>query len=87
MNVVMVHSNQRAGFAQHNLYTMDMDKRNRNYYSCGRFGHLVRNRRTENRTGKRRRAEYGQDYRRRLRIEGENGQNNLNRERNLIVFN
>jgi len=27
-NVVMVCSNQRAGFAQYNLYAMDVNKRN-----------------------------------------------------------
>jgi len=90
MNAVMVHPNQRAGFAQHNPYTMDIDRRNRNYYSCGRFGYLARNYRNrgiENRIGKGRRAEYGQDHGKRLRIEGGNKQNNLNRKRNLIVFN
>jgi len=27
---------------RHNLYTIDVD-RERNYYSCGAFGHLARN--------------------------------------------
>jgi len=42
-NTVIVHSNQRAGFAQHNPYAMDIDKGNRNCYNCRGFGHLARN--------------------------------------------
>ena len=72
MNTVMVYSNQRARFALCNLYTMDMDWKNRNCYSCGGFGYLARNcknREIENRIGKGKRLE----YRQRLMIEGENG--------------
>ena len=88
-NVVMVHPNQRAEFAQHNLYTIDVDQRNRNCYSCRGFGHLVRNcrnRRTENRIGEARRLEYRQNNGQRLMIEGENRQNNLNWDGDLIVL-
>ena len=62
INAVMVHSNQRAEFALHNLYTIDIDQENKNYYSYRRFGYLVRNyrnRRVENRIRKERRLEYG----------------------------
>jgi len=55
---------------------MDIDRGNKNCYSCRGFGHLARNcrnRGTGNRIGKGRRLEYGQ--------------NNLNRDKNLIVFN
>ena len=65
-NVIMMHPNQRAGFAPHNLYAMDMDQENRNYYSCGGFGHLARNYRNrgiKNRIGEGRRLKYGQRLR------------------------
>ena len=65
---------------------MDIDRKNRNCYNCGEFGYLTRNcrnRRMENRIGKRKRLE----FRERRMIEGGNGQNNLNREGGLIVFN
>jgi len=68
---------------------MDVDQRNRNCYNCEGFGHLARNCRNkgiENRIGERR-LEYVQNNRQRLRIEKGNGQNNLNRERDLIIFN
>jgi len=89
-NAVMVHPNQRAGFAQHNLYVIDIDQENRNCYSYRRFGHLARNcrnRGTRNRIGKRRRLEYRQNNGQRLMIEGENRQNNLNGDGDLIVLN
>ena len=70
---------------------MDIDRGNKNYYNCGRFGHLVRNcknRGIENRIGEERRLEYGNgNNRQRLMIKEGNGQNNLNRKENLIVFN
>ena len=61
MNAVMVHLNQRAGFAPYNPYAMKVDRRNRNYYNYKGFRHLVRNRRNkgiENRIRKSRRLEY-----------------------------
>ena len=57
MNVVMVHPNQRVGFAQCNPYAIDIDKGNRNYYSCGGFGHLARNCRIEEQETELRRVE------------------------------
>jgi len=89
-NMVMVYSNQRAGLAQCNSYTMDVDWRNRNCYSCGGFGHLARNcknRGIENRIEEGRRLEYEQNNRQRLMVEGNNRQSNLNRERDLVVLN
>jgi len=65
---------------------MEIDKRNRNCYNCRKFGNLVRNcrnRGTGNRIGEVRRLEYEQ----RLATEQNNGQHNLNREENLVVFN
>ena len=79
-NVVMVCPNQKVRFTQHNLYIMDIDCGNRNCYNCRGFGYLARNcrnKRVENRIGEKKRLEYGQN----------NGQNNLNGERDLIVFN
>ena len=89
-NTVIVCPSQRAEFTQYNPYAMAIDRRNRNCYNCGGFGHLARNYRnkgTENRSRERRRLEYEQDNGQRLRIEGENRQNNLNRQQDLIVFN
>ena len=63
MNTVMVCSNQRAGFAQYNLYVMEVDQGNRNCYNCEEFRYLARNcrsRGTENRIGKESRLEYRQ---------------------------
>ena len=64
---------------------MNIDRGNQNCYSCGGFGHLVRNCRNRgNRIGKERRL----GYRERRMIERGNEQNrNLNRERDLIVSN
>ena len=84
-NVVMVCPQQRVGFAQHNPYIMKVDRNNRNCYSYEGFGHLARNcrnRRTENRIGDGRRLE----YRQRLMIEGGNGQENSNGEKDLVVL-
>ena len=64
---------------------MNIDKRNRNCYSCGSLGYLARNcrnRKMENRIGEGRRLEYGQ----RWRIEGNNEQYNLNRKGDLVVL-
>ena len=78
MNVVIVCSNQRAVFTQHNLYAIDVDRGNRNCYSCREYGYLAQNCRRQN-IGQGRRVEYkdNKNYR----------QNNLNRERDLIVLN
>ena len=56
---------------------MEVDMSNRNCYNCGGFRHLSRNcnNKRMDRTEDRRRIDIG------------NGQNNLNRERDLIVFN
>ena len=84
MNMVMVCPNQRAGFTQCNPYAMDVDWENRNCYNYGGFRHLARNYRnkeTENRVGKGRRLEYGSNGNNgQRRIEGGNGQDNLNGE-------
>ena len=78
-----MHPNQRAKFAQCNPYTMDINKKNQNYYNCGGFGHLVRNcrnRETRGRIEKDRRLKYRNNRQ-------ENRQDNLNRDRDLIVLN
>ena len=70
-NAVIICPNQRAGFAQHNLYTIDVDRGNRNYYSCRGFEHLARNcRNRENKIRKGKRLE----YRERRMLEGGNKQ-------------
>ena len=71
MNVVMVRPQQQGtGFPQRNPYTMDIDRReNRNCYTCGRFGHLVRNRRNR-RIGMNRKMEVDQDTNSNLNGEG-----------------
>jgi len=61
---------------------MEVDRSNRNCYSCGGFEYLARNyrnRRMENRIGKKRRLEY--------RGNGNNRQSNLKGKGDLIVFN
>jgi len=67
---VVVYPQQRAGFAQRNPYTMDVD-RERNCYACGGFGHLARHCRNR-RMGMNQRMEVGQD-----------NNSNLNGERGL----
>ena len=62
-----------------------MDRNNKNCYNCGGFEHLARYCRNSgigNRIGEGKRLE----YRGQRREEGENGQENLNGEGNLIVF-
>jgi len=85
-DVVMVLPQQKVRFAQRNPYTMDVN-RERNYYTCGGFGHMAwhcRNRRVGNKIGEGRRLE----YKRRERLEGNNGQmNNLKEEENLEFLN
>ena len=68
-----------------------MDRReNWNYYNCGRFGHLARNcrnREIEGRIGQEKMLEYRNENNGQKRMKGENGQENLNEEEKLIVFN
>ena len=85
INAIIVCSNQRARSAQYNPYTMDVDQENKNCYICREFSHLARNCRNKkigNKIRENRRLEYGQ----RLRVEGNNRQNNLNREKDLVVL-
>ena len=86
-NTVIVCLNHQARFILYNLYTIEVDQGNRNYYNCRRFGHLARNcrnKKTENRIEKSRRLE----YKKRRMIERSNEQNdNLNRDKDLIVLN
>ena len=42
-NVVITCSNQRTVFTPYNLYVIDVNRRNRNCYSCRGFGYLTRN--------------------------------------------
>ena len=86
-NIVIVCSQQqRVEFAQCNPYTIDVDRReNRNCYNYRRFRYLARNCRNRgmrNRIGEGRRLE----YRQKLMIEGNNRQNNLNGEGDLVVL-
>jgi len=68
-NMAMATSQQRAGFPQRNLYTMDVDRReNRNCYACRGFGHLARN--CRNRVGMNRKMEIEQDSNSNLNGEG-----------------
>ena len=78
INMVIVCPNQRAEFAQYNIYTIDVDWGNRNCYNYREFEYLAKNCRNKgNRIGEGRRLEYGQG----------NKKSNLNKERDLIVFN
>jgi len=92
-NVVMVHPNKQTELAPYNLYIIEIDKRNRNCYNCRGFRHLsrnCRNRRIGNRIGEERRLEYrenGNNIQRRIIKEGNGQNNNLNRDRDLIVLN
>jgi len=68
-NMAMATSQQRAGFPQRNLYTMDVDRReNRNCYACRGFGHLAKN--CRNRVGMNRKIEVEQDSNSNLNGEG-----------------
>ena len=40
-NVVIVCPTQQAEFVPHNSYAIDINRRNRNCYSYGGFGHLA----------------------------------------------
>ena len=83
-NIMIVHLTQQAGFVSwQNLYTIEVDHGNRNYYNYESFGHMARNCRNRGiggRIGEERRLEYRNNRQRKM-IEGENGQNqdtNLN---------
>ena len=77
INIVVRNLGKQIGPPRREPYIMNVDK-GRNCYNCGRFGYLVRNcRNRENRIGEGRRLEYGQ---------GDNRQNNLNREQDLILL-
>ena len=56
-NVVIIYPTQQAEFVLHNPYAIGIDRGNRNYYSCGGFGHLAWNYRRQT-MGQRRRVEY-----------------------------
>jgi len=58
-----------------NPYTIEIDHE-KNYYSCGDFGHIVRNYRNRRIVGQRRRIDYEN-----------NGQSNLNGKKSLVVLN
>ena len=77
--MVMVYLNLQVVFIPYNPYAMEMNRENKNCYNCGRFGHLAKNcKNKENRIGKGRRLEYKNENQ---------GQSNLNGERDLIVLN
>jgi len=73
---------------------MKVDRENKNYYNCGRFKYLARNcknKRIRERIEQGRRLEYGNRNKKERRIiKGVNRQNdrqnNLNRNRDLIVL-
>ena len=71
IEAVMVHSQQKARFAQRNPYAIDVN-RGRNCYACEGFGHLTRHYRNR-RMGMNRRMEQVED-----------NSNNLNGDRGLI---
>ena len=90
-NVVIAHLGQQAKFtSQQDLYAMEVDRENRNYYNCRGFGHLVRNCRNkgiEDRIGENRKLEYRNKNNGQRRMIEKNGQNNnLNREQDLILL-
>jgi len=72
-NAMMVRPQQQgAGFPLRNSYAMDVDRReNRNCYTCGGFGHLVKNCRNR-----------GIRMNRRIEVD-QNANNNLNGEGGL----
>jgi len=71
-NAVMMNSQQRAGFPQRNLYSMDVDRRmNRNCYVCRGFEHLAKNYRNR-----------GIEMNRRMEVDQDNN-SNLNGEGGL----
>ena len=78
INIVMLHPNQRTEFIPCNLYAMEVDRGNRNCYSCRGFGYLAQNCRRQI-IGQERRVEYKDNW--------NNRQNNLNRNGDLIILN
>jgi len=69
-NIAMATPQQRTGFPQRNLYTIDVDGReNRNCYVCRGFGYLVRNCRNRG-MGMNRKMEVDQDTNSNLNGEG-----------------
>ena len=60
---------------RHNLYTIKIDYE-KDCYSCGDFGHIVRNYRNRRIVGQGRRIDYEN-----------NGQSNLNGKKSLVVLN
>ena len=74
---------------QHNPYTMKVDRKNRNCHNCGGFGYIARNyrnRRTRDRIGEERRLEYRNNRQRKMIKGGNEHNNNLNRNKDLIVL-
>jgi len=87
IEVVMVCSLLRTGFAQRNPYATDVN-REWNCYACGEFGYIAWhciNRRTRNKIVEERKLEYGNNRQR--RIEKRNKESNLNGEWDLILLN
>ena len=88
INVVMVCLNQQARFAPHNLYAMKVDHRNRNCYNYRGFGYMARQCRNQEIKESRRLEYIDRNNGQRKTIKEENRQNNnLNRDKNLIVLN
>ena len=90
--MIIVCLNQQIVFTSYNLYSIEVDRNNRNCYNCEGFRHLARNCRNRgmgDRIGEERRLEYGQGNNKQKRmIKEEEGQNsNLNGDRDLIVLN
>ena len=68
---------EREEKMRRDLYVIDVN-RERNYYNCRRFGHLVQNCKNQKIIGQERRIEYRNNL---------NTLNNLKEEENLVVFN
>jgi len=68
---------EREEKMRRDLYVIDVN-RERNYYNCRRFGHLVHNCKNQEIIGQERRIEYRNNL---------NTLNNLKEEENLVVFN
>ena len=58
-NTVIVNPNQQVGFiSRHNLYIMDVNRR-QNCYNCRGFGHIAKNCRSRRIVRRGRRLKYG----------------------------